>query len=268
MALTNGLAAQPASVRPRRDVRWWFWLRRVMRDLTPAMLIYFLFAAYRLWRPSYASEAGARHAADVIALQSALGLNVDRDWQQAALGWPWLIRAANWFYIVGWAPVLLGIAILAFVRAPVLLDRWRVVLSLSATATALVQAAYPLAPPRLYQPSGTIDTLVRFGPTYYGTVGDESGVINTYGAMPSMHVGWALLAVLLLHAILPHRPWLTVLSILYVATITWTVIVTGNHYLLDPVIGVAIVLACTGIAWIGLRWRIRRPIRLSARLRA
>ena len=266
MALTNGLVAQPATARPRRDVRWWFWLRRVVRDLLPAMLIYFLFAAFRLWQPAYARDAGARHAADVIALQSALGLDVDRGWQQAALGWPWLIQAANWFYIVGWAPVLLGIAVVAFLRAPVVLERWRTVLSLSAVATALIQAAYPLTPPRLYPPAGTIDTLMRFGPTYYGTVGDESGVINTVGAMPSMHVGWAVLGILLLHAVLPGRPWVTVLSVLYVAAMTFTVVVTGNHYLLDAVVGVMVVLVCIGVGWLRVRWRIGRAIRHSGRL--
>ena len=258
MALTEGLIAMAPSSRPPLDVRWLFWLRRVMRDLSPALILYGLFMAYRFWRPDYAADAGTRHAADVVALQSALGLDIDRGWQQAALGWPILIRAANWFYIVGWAPVLLAVAIFAFLRAPVVLERWRAVLTLSATATAIIQIAYPLTPPRLYEPYGMIDTLLRFGPTYYGTVGDESGAINVYGAMPSMHVGWALLAGLLLRAVLPGRPWVTVVSVLYVAAMTWTVVVTGNHYLLDPIAGMTIVVACIGMGWLWNAWRIAR----------
>ncbi len=258
MALTEGLIAMAPTSRPRLDVRWLFWLRRVMRDLSPALLLYALFMAYRFWRPDYAADAGARHAADVVALQSALGLDIDRSWQQAALGWPVLVRAANWFYIVGWAPVLLAVAVFAFLRAPVVLERWRAGLTLSATATAIIQIAYPLTPPRLYDSYGMIDTLMRFGPTYYGTVGDESGAIDVYGAMPSMHVGWALLAGLLLRAVLPGRPWVTALSALYVAAMTWTVVVTGNHYLLDPIAGVTIVIVCIGLGGLWNGWRVER----------
>ncbi len=265
MALTEGLVAMSPASRPSLDVRWWFWLRRVMRDLTPALLLYVLFMGYRFWRPGYAPEAGADHAADVVALQAAVGLDIDRGWQQAAIASPALVQAANWFYIVGWSPVLLAVAVFAFLRAPVVFERWRAVLTLSATVTAVVQIAYPLAPPRLYQPYGMIDTLMRFGPTYYGTVGDESGAINVYGAMPSMHVGWALLAALILRAVV-HRPWATAVGLLYVAAMTWTVVVTGNHYLLDAIAGVGIVVLCTGLGWFWNRWRIDRATRHSARL--
>ncbi len=265
MALTEGLLAIPVASQPQLDARWLFWLRRVMRDLSPAFVLYGAFMAYRFWRPGYASEAGARHAADVVALQATLGLDIDRGWQEAALGWPFMIRAANWFYIVGWAPVLLAVAIFAFLRAPVVLERWRAVLTLSATATAIIQIAYPLTPPRLYEPYGMIDTLIRFGPTYYGTVGDRSGAINVYGAMPSMHVGWALLAGLLLRAVLPGRPWVTALSALYVIAMTWTVVVTGNHYLLDPIAGVIVIVACIGLGWLWNHWRITRIERAGSR---
>ena len=265
MALTEGLVAMSPSARPGLDVRWLFWLRRVTRDLTPAFLLYVLFGWYRLRYPDYAPEAGAAHAADVTALQSTVGLDVDRGWQAAVLDTPVLLQAANWFYIVGWAPVLFAVAVFAFLRAPVVLERWRPVLTLSATLTALIQIGYPLTPPRLYEPYGMIDTLVRFGPTYYGTIGDESGAINVYGAMPSMHVGWAFLAALILRAVV-RRPWATAIGVLYVATMTWTVVVTGNHYLVDAIAGVGIVLICTGVAWFWNRWRIDRASRHSARL--
>lgn len=101
-----------------------------------------------------------------------------------------------------------------------MLERWRAVLILTATATVVIQATWPLAPPRLYPPSGTIDALMTFGPPYYGTIGDESGAINVSGAMPSMHVGWALLGVLILHAVLPGRCWMIALSVPYVLAMT------------------------------------------------
>ncbi len=262
MALTEGLIAMPVAARPRIDARWWFWLRRVMRDLLPAIALYGLFGLFRLWQPGYAEDAAFRNAEDVTALQAATGLDVDRGWQLAALAYPALITFANWFYIIGWAPVLLAVAVFAFLRAPVVLERWRIVLTLTATATALLQIAYPLAPPRLYEPYGMIDTLMAYGPTYYGTVGDESGAINVYGAMPSMHVGWSLLAALILREELPGRWWVTLLGALYVATMTWTVVVTGNHYLLDPLVGVLIVVSAI---LLGRVWTVRRIGRVHER---
>ncbi|HEV2527419.1 MAG TPA: phosphatase PAP2 family protein [Thermomicrobiales bacterium] len=268
MALTEGLVAMPVTARPRIDARWWFWLRRVMRDLLPAIGLYALYGLFRRWQPDYAPEAAMRNAADLVAFQAATGLDIDRGWQVAALGHSWLITFANWFYILGWAPVLLAVAIFAFIRAPVVLERWRIVLTLTALATAIVQFAWPLAPPRIYEPYGMIDTLMTFGPTYYGTVGDTSGAINVYGAMPSMHVGWSLLAALIMRAVLPGRWWVTLGGAMYVATMTWTVVVTGNHYLLDPIVGVLLVLLAIAIGRIWNDRRIGQLRRRSATLPA
>ena len=266
MALTDGLVALPVSARPRIDGRWWFWLRRVMRDLTPAIALYAVYGLFRIWQPAYAPDAAFRNASDLTAFQTATGLDIDRGWQIAALGHHWLITFANWFYIVGWAPVLLAVVLFAFVRAPVVLERWRIVLTMTATATAILQVAWPLAPPRIYAPYGMIDTLMTYGPTYYGTVGDQSGAINVYGAMPSMHVGWSLLAALIMRAVLPGRWWVTALGGVYVGSMTWTVVVTGNHYLLDPIVGILIVVLALAVGRVRNGQRIGQLRRRSATL--
>jgi len=73
-----------------------------------------------------------------------------------------------------------------------------------ATLIALpVYAIYPLAPPRFMDRYGYpfVDTLARFDPTPTSGVGSA----NPYAAMPSMHIGWSVIAGLFLAAALPWR---------------------------------------------------------------
>jgi hypothetical protein len=102
----------------------------------------------------------------------------------------------------------------------------------------------PVAPPRMLP--GFIDTMAQYADA--GWWGEQASAprgvgsyTNQFAAMPSLHVGWALWAgwQLVVHG--RHR--ITKLSgVLYPALITIVVMATGNHYLLDAVAGVAVVL--------------------------
>ncbi len=59
-------------------------------------------------------------------------------------------------------------------------------------------------------------------------------------AMPSLHVAWAVWAALALWSV-TRRRWLRWLLAGYPLVMIWAVIVTGNHWLLDTVGGVAVV---------------------------
>jgi hypothetical protein len=50
---------------------------------------------------------------------------------------------------------------------------------------------FPLAPPRMLQPVGLVDTAALYGPGVYGAP-DVHSFANQYAAMPSLHVAWAL----------------------------------------------------------------------------
>ena len=68
---------------------------------------------------------------------------------------------------------------------------------LSVTLLALViHVAYPLAPPRMLDHQGFVDTLQRYGPSIY-TEDTNQSVANQFAAMPSLHFGWALLIALM-----------------------------------------------------------------------
>ncbi len=146
------------------------------------------------------------------------------------------------------AAVVVGVALAIADRALYLELRTAMMASLA--LAAVVFAVYPTAPPRLVPQLGMVDVVGMRG----HDAGSAHGIrFNPYAAMPSMHVGWTLLvAVALVRALRRHRfGWLLWL---HPVLMTWAVIATGNHYLLDVVVGV-------GVAAAG--WAVMR--RLTAR---
>ena len=65
--------------------------------------------------------------------------------------------------------------------------------------------------------------------------------MNQYAAMPSLHVGWDLLAGIAIFCAATH--WaLRAAACLMPALMAWAVVATGNHYLLDVAAGTALVI--------------------------
>ncbi|MEP6760733.1 MAG: phosphatase PAP2 family protein, partial [Sporichthyaceae bacterium] len=86
------------------------------------------------------------------------------------------------------------------------------------------------------QLSGFVDTMATIGPSAYE--GSAATVANQFAAMPSLHVGWALLlAVVVIRTTTVGWRWLT---LAHPAITTLVVVVTANHYWLDAVVAVAL----------------------------
>lgn len=82
---------------------------------------------------------------------------------------------------------------------------------------------------------------------------------NQFAAMPSLHVGWALWCGVMLWKFGGSRIT-KIAAVAYPLTITFVVMGTANHYLLDAVAGVAVM-------GLGL-WLSRPVLRLAERVRA
>jgi PAP2 superfamily len=115
---------------------------------------------------------------------------------------------------------------------------------LIASALALVGfLAYPTAPPRLAG-IGIADTVSN------GHVDLNKGLVgslyNPYAAVPSMHIGYALIvaASLLFYA---RRPLVRVLAALYPPFVLLVMVATGNHFFFDAAAG-ALVAAVAAAA--------------------
>lgn len=195
----------------------------------------------------------ARTNADkLLAFQDWLGLPSEATVQSLLLDHEWLVRAANVYYLFMHFPSM--ILFLAWVmlwrREWMPRFRWSLI---GATMTGLmIHLAFPLAPPRMLRLSGFVDTAQIFGPDPYAL--GVAKAANELAAMPSMHVGWALLICLATLRISRHRLRWLVLAHPIITTVV--VVVTANHYWTDVIVGGGLAL----IAW----WAsgIKRPMPL------
>lgn len=183
-----------------------------------------------------------RHGLDVLAMERALHLDVERLVQGWVLARPdWVIRAANVYYAGVHLPLTaLVFAWLLVTRPHHVFLAWRNVLVLATSLALLAFAAFPTMPPRLLPASaGYADTLARYGGLWSERTPVLEHVEHPYAAMPSLHLVWAFWAAFALwrHA---RRVWLRRLSLAHVAVTAVVVLVTGNHWLLDVLAGAAV----------------------------
>ncbi|MBB5787467.1 phosphatase PAP2 family protein [Jiangella mangrovi] len=240
-------------------------LRRIRTDsrlATAAKEIAFLLAAallYTLVRglTSDRVDAAFRHAEDVIAFEKTLGINVETDLQGLVLDHQWAIDAANGFYIYGYWPVFVLTLAWLITRRPAAYPFYRNALLASGAFSLVIFAFYPLSPPRFLPWHGFVDTISLEVPTYRDM--SSSRLVNEYAAMPSLHFGWILLlgiAWVALSRILVLRIIGAVMPLLMFAAI----VLTGNHYVVDAIVGGGVVVAGIGVAVLIERHKRRRAV--------
>jgi hypothetical protein len=225
------------------------------RPLPELLLVAGMFAAYKLGRlaiSGHLSEAYA-NAERLWHLERTLRLPSEAALQQAALGWPWLIHAADLFYASVHFPATAALLLWTYWRRPSLYRWTRTTLALLTLAAFVLHWLVPLAPPRLLASSGMIDTGRLMGPSVYGDPAYDS-LSNQFAAMPSLHVGWAAaVAVTLVLALNSQWRWLW---FAYPAVTLAVVVVTANHYWLDAAVAVAMLGVIVAVL---PRRRRRRP---------
>ncbi len=146
------------------------------------------------------------------------------------------------------APLL---AFILWVRRRALFYRFAAALIVLSMAGALTFLAFPAAPPWAAAKRGMIE--VQRLPTPRGQIGTHAAGIgnysvsrliksNQYAAVPSLHAGYAFLCFLFVAATLwgtRWRWWAVGVGAIYPLAECWAVVYTGNHYVVDLVIGFA-----------------------------
>jgi hypothetical protein len=108
----------------------------------------------------------------------------------------------------------------------------------------------PMAPPRMLP--GYVDTMAATaGSGWWGTDASApkglGSLTNELAAMPSLHVGWALWVAWVVFVVSRKRS-LRIAATTYAVGTTVVVVATANHYLLDAVAGVAVMLVAMRLA--------------------
>ncbi len=218
----------------------------VLRELVHVLGAFLIYNVGRMLATEELSRADA-NARDVVDVERWLHVRTEASLQAWALGHDWLIDLANRYYVSVHFPLTIALLVWLYrYRRP--MYTWAKRALLLATGVALVfHVLVPVTPPRLLSSLGMVDTGHAGGMSIYQApvLGHLS---NEYAAMPSLHVGWALLLAVVMVAACRNRwRWLWFLHPL--ATL-FVVVSTANHYWLDGIAGSALVL---GALWLTRR---------------
>lgn len=235
-----------------------------LRGPHEAAVILGAYGAYNVVRAAFGGglEEGRVNARKVVALERRLGLAVEKRWQRAVerrrLGMPFW----SGFYLVSQIVALPLSIFLVYRNRPAAYPFMRNLALLAWSGSLVWYALQPVAPPRLLG-DGTVDTVSRDTP-----INLESRLTklfyNPIAAMPSLHVGLAPVVGGALALLLPRRLAPAVL-VGYPALVTVSVIVTGNHYVLDVAGGLAVVAPAAAAAAL-LTWDDPRAMARDLRL--
>jgi hypothetical protein len=147
----------------------------------------------------------------------------------------WLVQACNLYYATMHFGALFAFLLWLFLRHRDAYPSIRLTIVLI-TAVCLAIQLLPVAPPRLL--SGYVDTAKQYGQSVYGL-----GIApDQLSAMPSLHVGWAVLIGWAVWRLgsgpLRYAGWV------HTAVTAFVVVATANHFWLDGIVAVLLLVAC------------------------
>jgi hypothetical protein len=221
-------------------------------EITVTGTLYLLYRAGRLLVRDHSAVALA-NADSVVDFERALQLDSELGLQHLVLDHHWVVMALNQYYVhahfVSTAVVL--VAIYGWRRE--YFARVRTVIVLVTLCGLVLHLAYPLAPPRMLP--GFVDTVNTFGPGYYNR-SDVASVANQYAAMPSLHLGWSVIvAWSIVESCRSTWRWL---AVIHPTATLLAITATANHYWLDSLVALALVVAAVAFTRTPLVDRIRR----------
>jgi hypothetical protein len=184
--------------------------------------------------------AARLHTADIVAIERSLGIFWEQGVQDASASIPGLARILGVLYITLHFAATIGFLAWVHRRRP---DAFAIVRTTLVVATGIALVGYltfPAAPPRLAG-LGFTDTVSKSAGVNLSS--DLLGALyNPVAAVPSLHFGYALLVGAGLAA-LARRRWVRVAGALYPAAMLYIIVATGNHFLVDAVLGGLVVVA-------------------------
>ena len=240
------------TVRMRAIMRWFSVRHSLRTEAASVLLLYALYETSRGLVAGHRSMA-SRHAHDIVALERPLHLFVERDVQHAVQAVPGLMGTLGFLYLTLHLSVTGGYLLWLHRRRPAAFPFVRTTLLVASGLALVGYFAFPTAPPRLAG-VGVVDTVSSAHVDLnHGLI---SSLYNPFAAVPSMHVGYALIigASLLRDG---ARRSLRIFGALYPALVVLVIVATGNHFLLDAVAGAIVACIAAALAFRLTRSRVR-----------
>ena len=184
-----------------------------------------------------------RNARRLLEFEQAIGLDLERGVQALFADDHGVITLANWIYVWGYWPVLVGSLVYLGLRHRQEYFGLRNAMFISGAIGLVIFATYAVAPPRLFS-IHYIDTVAQHS-ALYGVIHPPS-LANKYAAVPSFHFGWILLVGIAIFRV-SKIPAVRYAAIAMPAAMAFSVVVTANHWILDIVAGGLVSLAGLGI---------------------
>ena len=204
-------------------------------------LFFAAYYGYSLVR-GFADEPGVAAAAfdnarGIIDLEQTLGFFVEPTIQAWSGGSGLLIDGASWVYLNAQTTVTVGALVWIYLLRN---QSFYFVRNMMMTAMILALVGYilyPTAPPRFFPEWGFVDSVSDFTGVQPSSDG-VNAMFNPYAAVPSMHVAFALMIgwslAQLVRNRFARRFWWA-----YPVVVTYVIVATGNHFLMDAVLGAA-----------------------------
>jgi PAP2 superfamily protein len=179
------------------------------------------------------------HARDWIALERTLHVDFEPSVLRFFHARDWLLDLAQRFYEYLNEPAMIAFMAAARLLDPLRYPKLRTAFALLHVPALAVLALYPLAPPHW----------VAGFPFADGPPAEASPLRNETAAAVSLHFGGPLLIAGGALWLRPRAPlaWLT---LVYPPLVFLVILGTGNHYVLDTVVGAA----CVGLGVAGAHW--------------
>jgi hypothetical protein len=219
-----------------------------LRELALLAGLYFFYCCTRVLG-AHDPVSARQRAREVRRLEGLVHLDVESQVNAAVTQMAWIaVPMDYWYALLHYlvTPAALGWLYWAQHTA---YPRYRNVIVVSSALGLLGYLFFPTAPPRLMG-EPYLDTLARYAhmgwwAEHASAPSGLGGLTNELAAMPSLHVGWA---VWVAWALFRHvrGPVGRVVLLSYPLLTTAVVVCTGNHWLLDCLVGMLVVLV--GIA--------------------
>ena len=260
------------------------WRRAVVRDWLPFLSVLFAYDLSRgvankvggalfdlpSWRsnPALPAATARAHLLEPIRLERALfGGQVPTVWLQQHLFHPgsprWWDRVAVAVYLTHFVVSVL-VAIVLWCRSYRLFRPYLAALVTLIALALTTYLLYPAAPPWMASLNGHLPPVYRVVETTLTNVGgDTTGTVvehaavwsNPVAAMPSLHAAIPLLLLLMFFRRAPR--WLRPVLVLYPVAMGLALVYTGEHYVVDVLLGWLYAVAT--VALLGAVRRRRSP---------